>query len=206
LVAAHKQRGREVIGISTAWRQADALKDADVDRTFALSPFLHAVDRGEVKLSRNTVLVVDECSQIGPRSMLKLLELRQKTGCIINGLVGREQCQAIEAGDSIEVMSRVLPPEAMFELKTTVRQKSREAREIAELFRTAQAQEAVERKRKDGTAQLVGGDYDQVVARIADFYLQRRDVLAEPGARRALPYRRLRMPMRLRSVLRFASG
>jgi hypothetical protein len=186
LAAAHKRRGREVIGLSTAWRQADALKDADVGRTFALSPFLHAVARGDVRLSRDTVLVVDECSQIGPRSMLKLLELRQQTGCIINGLVGREQCQAIEAGDSVEVMSRVLPPEAIFELKSSVRQKTREGREVAELFRTAQAEEALNRKRKAGTAQLIGGDYDQVVSRIADFYLQRRDVLAAARSKKGV--------------------
>ncbi len=174
--------GREVIGVATAWRQADALQDAGVKRTFALDPFLRGVEGGSIALSRNTVLVIDEVSQIAPRPFLKLLEAQAKHGLTIKGLGDREQAQAIEAGDTIEIMQRTLPKEAMPELLTTVRQATPRAREIAGLFRKGDAQTALNMKLEDGTVRMVGGDQDEVVAHVADLYIQRRDALRAAGS------------------------
>jgi len=186
VVAAWKADGRRVIGLSQAWRQADALGDAGIDRTVAMHPFLEAVKGGDITVDRNTVLVVDEAAQIGPRQFLELLKLWQDTGCVIRALGDREQCQAIEASSAVEIMARVLPPEALPELLATVRQKSERTQEIAGLFRAGKAEEALDRKREDGTAVLIGGDYDQVVDRIAAFFLERRDVLREVGSARGV--------------------
>ncbi len=169
--------GREVIGLSTAWRQADALKGAGIKHTAALGPFLSGAEDGSIVLSRNTVLVIDEVSQIGPRSFLKLLELQARHDLTIKGLGDREQCQAIEAGDTMEIMSRALPKGSIPELLTTVRQETARGREIAGLFRAGNAAEALAMKREDGTVQLVGGDQDEVVGKIADLYIRRRDAL-----------------------------
>ena len=38
-------------------------------------------------------------------------------------------------------------------------------------------------KRQDGTARFIGGDQDQVIGRIADFYMQRRDALTAAGSK-----------------------
>ena len=181
--ARYSERGREVIGAAMAWRQADALRDAGIRRTYALSPLLKMVEAGQFKPTRNTVLVLDEVSQIGPRPMLKLLELQARTGMTIKMLGDREQAQAIEAGDTIEILRRALPPEALPELLTTMRQAGKRGREIAGLFRDAKAEEALAMKREDGHAMLVGGDRDQVVARIADLYIERRDVLRGSGSK-----------------------
>ncbi len=180
------QGGREVIGAATAWRQADALKDAGIGRTYALHPLLKMIEAGEFKTSRNTVLVLDEVSQIGPRPMLKLLELQARTGMTVKMLGDREQAQAIEAGDTIELLHRSLPPEARPGLLTTVRQTTERGREIAGLFREGQAAKALEMKREDGTARMVGGDRDQVVSAIADLYLERRDALVASGSKRGV--------------------
>jgi len=174
--------GREVIGVATAWRQADALQDTGIKRTFALDPFLRGVEDGSIALSRNTVLVIDEVSQIAPRPFLKLLEVQAKHGLTIKGLGDREQAQAIEAGDTIEIMQRTLPKEAMPELLTTVRQATPRAREIAGLFREGDAQTALNMKREDGSVRMVGGDQDEVVAHVADLYIQRRDALRASGS------------------------
>ena len=179
-------QGREVIGAAMAWRQADALKDAGIRRTYALSPLLAMIDSGEFKANRNTVLVLDEASQIGPRPLLKLLELQAKTGMTIKMLGDREQAQAIEAGDSIEILRRALPPEALPELLTTIRQMTTRGREIAGLFREGDAEQALRMKRADGRAMLVGGDPDQVVAQIADLYIARRDILLGSGSKRGM--------------------
>jgi hypothetical protein len=178
--------GREVIGAAMAWRQADALQDAAIRRTYALSPLLKMIETGEFTADRNTVLVLDEVSQIGPRPLLKLLELQARTDMTIKMLGDREQAQAIEAGDSIEILRRALPPEALPGLLTTMRQATRRAREIAGLFREGDAEKALTMKRADGQALLVGGDRDQVIAQVADLYIRRRDVLMASGSKRGL--------------------
>ena len=207
LVEAWHADGRNVIGIATAWRQAQALKDtgiaadpsrgaqgrpttkqsiaemraAGTDGTYALTRFLRMVDRGEIAPDDKTVLVVDEISQIGPRQFLRLLELQKKSGLVIKGLGDREQVQAIAAGDTIALLLQVLPPEALPKIDTTVRQERARDRLIASMFRRTEAAEALALKCEDGTARLVGGDYDQVVQRIADFYLERRDARVAEG-------------------------
>ncbi|MHB0671724.1 MobF family relaxase [Roseomonas mucosa] len=186
--------GREVVGVATAWRQADALREAGVDKTLAMHPLLAAIRSGEFQPTRNTVLVIDEVSQVGPRAMLELLELQARTGFTIKALGDREQAQAIEAGDSIELLRRALPKSEMPELLSTVRQRDREDRRIVGLFRENQAQnksraaEALELKRaRDAeSVQMLGGDHDQVVEQIADFYMRRRDALAAAGFKRGI--------------------
>ena len=175
--------GRDMIGLSTGWKQADALQDADIQRTVAVEPFFRSVEDGSITLSRNTVVVIDEVSQVAPRPMLRLLELQEQHGFAIKGLGDQEQCQAIEAGDTIEIMRRILPKSALPELLTTVRQETKRGREIAGLFREGRAAEALDMKRQDGTARLVGGDQDQVIDRIADLYMERRDVLRAAGSK-----------------------
>jgi hypothetical protein len=177
LVDAWVEDGRKVVGMSTAWRQADALKDAGIDETFALQPLLNAIDTGEFKADAKTVLVVDEISQIGPRPMLRLLELQALTGMTIKMLGDREQVQSIEAGDTIALLKRVLPKTALPEVLTAVRQKSDRDRKIASLFRDGEAAKAFALKREDGTTRLLEGDTDQVVRRIADLYIERDDAL-----------------------------
>ena len=195
--------GREVVGLSTAWRQADALEDAGIERRFSTTSMLRAIEAGEFTPDRNTVLVIDELSQVGPRSMLRLLELRAHTGMEIKGLGDREQAQSIEAGDTIEILRRSLAQEALPELLTTVRQQTERGRVIAGLFRgaempprtpkevrqrqrIAEVTTALLMKRKDGTALLVGGDEDQVIGRVADLYVRRRDHLMAAGSRRGV--------------------
>jgi hypothetical protein len=178
--------GRELVGVSTAWRQADALQDAGIAQTRALEPFLKSVEAGEFIPTRNTILVIDEISQIAPRPMLRLLELQAETGMTIKALGDREQAQAIEAGDTIEILRRALPKSAQPELLTAVRQVDRRDRQIAGMFRDSEAESALAMKRDDGTAILVGGDFDQVAAKIADFYVSRRDILTAAGSKRGV--------------------
>ena len=178
--------GREVVGAAIAWRQADALKEAGITTTYAVEPLLRAIESGDFQPTRNTVLVLDEASQIGPRPLLKLLEVQARTGMTIKMLGDREQAQSIEAGDSIEILRRALPPEALPELLTTVRQATRRGREIAGLFREGEAESALVMKREDGHAMLAGGDREQVAAAIAELYITRRDILTASGCQRGI--------------------
>ena len=74
----------------------------------------------------------------------------------------------------------------MPELLTTIRQTTKRGREVAGLFREGEAAKALAMKREDGHALLAGGDYDQVIAQIADLYITRRNVLLGSGSRRGI--------------------
>ena len=126
-----RRRATPLVGMSTAWKQADALKEADIEETWALQPLLNAIDTGEFQPASSTVLVIDEISQIAPRPMLKLLELQAETGMTIKMLGDREQVQSIEAGDTIELLRRVLPKSAMPEVLAALRQKNARDRKIS---------------------------------------------------------------------------
>ena len=178
--------GREVLGTAVAWKQADALRDAGIDQVMAMTPLLDAIAKGEVAVSRNTVLVIDEVSQVAPRQMLALLRLQAETGMTIKMLGDREQAQSIEAGDTIEILRRSLSKAALPELLTTVRQDRERDRAIANLFREGKAEAALALKREDGTAFLAGGDQDQVIRQIADLYIERRDHLRAAGSKRGV--------------------
>lgn len=177
--------GREVVGTSTAWRQANAMADAGIRHTVALTPLLASIAAGDWMPTRNTVLVVDEISQVAPRAMLKLLEIQAQTGMTIKALGDREQAQSVEAGDAVELLMRALPEAERPIINSTVRQTRAEDREIAGLFREGLAGDAlaIKRGRGDGSARLLGGDQDQVVAQIADHYMARRDALVAAGSK-----------------------
>ncbi|WP_291366544.1 MobF family relaxase [Acetobacter sp. UBA5411] len=145
--------GREVIGLATAWRQADALAEAGIHDRWALAPFLMRLEKGDHTVTENTVLVIDEVGQVAPRQMLQLMELQRRTGCTIKVLGDREQAQSIEAGDALEILRRVLAKEDMPELLSTVRQTTARNREIAGLFRGEEAtREQLEAYRVKGKA------------------------------------------------------
>lgn len=135
-------QGREVIGVATAWRQADALQEAGIKNYYAMTGLIHALEQGRIIASKNTVLVIDEISQVSAKHLLYLLKLQQKTGMSIKMLGDREQAQSIEAGDVIEIMRRVLPKDQSPELLSSVRQKKVRDQKIASLFRGKNPTEA----------------------------------------------------------------
>ncbi|WP_264784633.1 MobF family relaxase, partial [Asaia bogorensis] len=203
LVSAWKEEGRQVVGTGIAWRQAEALRDAGIDRTYALTRLLSEFKSGKLVLDDKSVLVIDEMSQIAPKPFLELLEHQKKMGFSMRMLGDRDQGQAIEAGDSIELLLRALPPSHLPQITSTLRQKFQRDRAIAALFRSdgrdlskteaqqreadvVRAGEALDMKRADGTVRLVGGSHRKVVEDIARLYLRRRDMLLAAGYTRGV--------------------
>ena len=176
LVDAWQQDGRRVYGAALAWRQSDDLAGAgipDADRA-AYSVFLGRVARGQVRLDRASVVVVDELGLLGTRQLLELLRVQAATGCQVVAVGDPKQCQAIEAGPVIELLRRALGADAVPELLTTVRQQSARERGTSLMFREGRAAEALALKRADGTARLVPGGYQEAVAHVANLWAARR--------------------------------
>jgi hypothetical protein len=176
LVDAWRERGYETWGTAISWSQSRELKHVGIahDRCIAIDPLINRIKDGRATLNRNSVLVLDELSQIGSRQLLELFRLREKHGFQLVMTGGHRQCLAIEAGDSIELLQRAWGAEAIPQILTTVRQKTRDERYVTGLFYEGKIKEALDRKRWDKTAELVEGGYRQCVDHIASLYVQRR--------------------------------
>jgi hypothetical protein len=143
---------------------------------------LDRVAKGQVRLDRNSVVVVDELGLLGTRQLLELLRVQAASGCQVVAVGDPKQCQAIEAGPVIDLLRRALGPEAVPALLSTVRQQSARERETSLMFREGRAVEALALKRADGTAQLVPGGYREAVEHVADLWVARRAANARDPA------------------------
>ena len=183
LVDAWQADGREVFGITLAWRQAADLRSAGIAERASVAAFLKRVETGRYTLDRNSVVVVDEVGLIGTRQMLDLLRLQQRTGAQIVMVGDPRQCQSIEAGPVIDLLRKAVGEEAIPEILTSIRQKTEREREIASLFRAGRAAEALEMKQQDGTAELVAGGRQATVQRVARLWPSgSRPTAAIPGS------------------------
>lgn len=182
LVEAWKADGREVFGITLAWRQAADLRSAGIAERASVAAFLKRVETGRYALDRSSVVVVDEVGLIGTRQMLDLLRLQQRTGMQIVMVGDPKQCQSIEAGPVIDLLRKALGDEAIPEILTSIRQKTEREREITSLFRAGRASEALEMKQQDGTAELVAGGRQTTVQRVARLWRERIEAnRGDPG-------------------------
>ena len=173
LVDAWKGDGREVFGITLAWRQAADLKSAGIDERASVAAFLKRLEAGRYRLDRNSVVVVDEVGLIGTRQILDLLWLQESTGMQLVMVGDPKQCQSIEAGPVIDLLRKAIGEEAVPDILTSIRQKTEREREITGLFRAGRAAEALEMKQQDGTAELVAGGRQATVQRVAQLWYQR---------------------------------
>ena len=175
LVAAWREQGRDVHGASMAWRQADELTAAGIDKrdVAAFSVLIDQLRGGSLRLTERSVVSVDEFGLLGTRQGLELLRLREQMGFSIVALGDDKQCESIQAGAIIELSRRALGAEQVPQILTTVRQQTERERQIVGLFREGRAAEALDMKRADGTAEMVPGGYDGVVARVARLYAER---------------------------------
>ena len=175
LVAAWREQGRGVVGASLAWKQADDLVDAGIDRrnVKAYSVLIDGLKDGSIRAGPQTVVAVDEWGLIGTRQALELLRLRAQHGFSIVGLGDDKQAQSIQAGAIIDLSRRALGAEQIPQILTTVRQQTERERQIVGLFRDGMAADALEMKRSDGTAEMAYGGRDGVVRRVAALYAER---------------------------------
>lgn len=178
LVDAWNEAGRTVLGAAVAWRQVDDLADAGINNRYALSVLLDRAESGKLGLNRDTVIVVDELGQVGTYEMARLLRLQAASGAHVIAVGDHRQCQAVEAGPTIELLRKALGPDQVPELLTTVRQQSERERETSLLFRDGKAGAALARKDEDGTLELVPGGYKDAVRRAADLWAERQQANA----------------------------
>ena len=167
---------REVYGTALAWRQSEPLAEAGIKpgNAMAIAALLARGRDGKLALGRNSVVVVDELSQIGTAQALALLRLQEEQGFSIVAIGDDKQAQAIEAGSTITLLRKALGAEAVPELESTLRQLRDRDKETSLLFRQGRAAEGIFRLREDGHAVLVQGGQRHAVEAVADLWEARR--------------------------------
>lgn len=168
--------GREVYGTALAWRQSDPLADAGIkpENTMAIAALLARARADKLHLDHNSVVVVDELSQVGTTQALGLLRLQAVHGFAIVAIGDDKQAQAIEAGNTIALLRKALGTEAVPELESTVRQLRDRDKETSLMFRQGDAAGGITRLREDGHAMLVPGGHRHAVAAVADLWEARQ--------------------------------
>lgn len=176
LVKAWEDDGRTVHGIALAWRQSDDLVEAGIakGRTRAVASFLRAVERGSVRLDRQSVVVIDEIGLLGTRQLNEILAIQRAAGFQLVMLGDQKQMQSVEAGPVIELLRRALGKDAVPELGSSVRQKEAEERETVLMFRNGQTAEALARKAANGTLTILTGGYRNAIEGVAEIWQARR--------------------------------
>jgi phage/plasmid primase-like uncharacterized protein len=168
--------GREVYGTALAWRQATPLTDAGIkpQNAIAIAALLHRAERGKIALDQNSVVVVDELSQIGTAQALKLARLQDKHGFSVVAIGDDRQAQAIEAGSTIRLLRKALGNDAVPELESTVRQRRDRDKETTLMFRRGDAAGGIARLREDEHAVLVQGGRRHAIEAAADLWEARQ--------------------------------
>jgi energy-coupling factor transporter ATP-binding protein EcfA2 len=175
LVGAWKEQGREVFGASLAWRQADDLVGAGIDKANvkAFSVLMKGLDTGDIKVDQGAVVAIDEWGLLGTRQALQLLRAQERLGFTVVALGDDKQCASIEAGAIIDLSRRALGKDQVPEILTTTRQQTERELEIVDLFRRGEARQALDMKRDDGTAEMAYGGRKGVMERAAELYVER---------------------------------
>ncbi len=164
---------------------ARALRDQGIDgqSIFATAALLAHYGKGRLAVNERSVVVIDEVSQLGVRDAYRLLDMQAATGCRILAIGDDKQCQAVEAGDVIDLFRRAIPDQIP-ELLETVRQLGDEQKAIAGLFRNGKP-EAVEKalrmKAAGGALQIVPGGADAVHEAAGQVWTRMADEAAGKG-------------------------
>jgi len=168
--------GREVYGTALAWRQSEPLADAGIkpENAMAIAALLTRAKAGTLHFDHNSVVVVDELSQVGTAQALGLLRLQAAHGFSIVAIGDDKQAQAIDAGNTISLLRKALGTEAVPELESTVRQLRDRDKETSLMFRQGNAAGGITRLREDGHAMLVQGGHRHAVEAVADLWEARQ--------------------------------
>lgn len=126
-----KSGSKKILGAAISWRTAEMLRESLDIETFSVASLLAQIHAGKPLLDRNTILLVDECGQIGSRAMESLLTVATKTQSKVVFIGDVEQLQPINAGPALKILTSVLEPAR---IEKIVRQREVWARDAAQAF------------------------------------------------------------------------
>lgn len=172
-VIAWERQGLTVTGIASGWVQTEELAGAGIEDRAAVAKFLSPRYQQKANLGVNSVVVLDEATQIGTRQLLEVMRLQKEKGFKLVVLAGPGQTQSVEAGSTVNLLTRALGKAAIPEVTTIVRTRDPDEIRTQTLLREGRAAEALAVKRHNGSLLMVEGGYRHAVDRTARLYMER---------------------------------
>ncbi|MGY3355084.1 conjugative relaxase-like TrwC/TraI family protein [Bradyrhizobium sp. GM0.4] len=123
--------GKTVRGGAIAHRTSAMLRaELGIDAT-AIDRLLAQIKSGQHILDRNTVLLIDECGQVGSKTMNEMVTAVARAGAKLVLVGDNEQLQPISAGPALKILSAVVQPTRVDKI---VRQRETWAQDAARAF------------------------------------------------------------------------
>jgi conjugative relaxase-like TrwC/TraI family protein len=136
----YKSLGKTVLGGAISWRTCEMIHESLGINAYAIDSLLARIDIGQQVLNRDTVLVIDECGQIGSRAMDKLLTAVANAHAKVVFIGDSEQLQPINAGAALKILTSEIAPAR---IETIIRQRDQWARDAARAFAKGDAAKAL---------------------------------------------------------------
>jgi hypothetical protein len=146
--------GKTVRGGAIAHRTAEMLRsELGIDAT-AIERLLAQIKAGQHVLDRNTVLLIDECGQVGSKTMNELVTAVAGANAKLVLVGDRDQLQPISAGPALKILSAVAEPTRVDKI---VRQRDVWAQDAARAFAKGDAAAGLEAYAARGLLQGCAG-------------------------------------------------
>ena len=103
----HREHGYEIVPTAVAWRTAVALGNDCEARPFCVDKLLKLAARGQIEISKDTLIVVDEAGMLSTRQAHHILQLSERHGAKIVFAGDTRQQQPVEAGPGLRLIRDV---------------------------------------------------------------------------------------------------
>jgi Ti-type conjugative transfer relaxase TraA len=143
---AWEQAGYKVMGLAPTGRAADNMALCGI-RAITVHKFLDAQEQGRERLSRKSVVVLDEAGMVDSRRFAELLTIVEKAGAKIVTMGDANQLQAVEAGPALRLLTSRIEPVV---LETIIRQQVEWQGEATKLFGSLNTRKALEIYQENG--------------------------------------------------------
>jgi conjugative relaxase-like TrwC/TraI family protein len=152
VVKAYRESGFQVIGCATAWKAAKKLEAESGVTSYSIAQMVDQLDKGKMKLTAKTVVLVDEAGMMGTPSLRALIGHAHEAGSKLICQGDVLQLQSVERGAPMRAMSAAI---GYTELKDIRRQKKQEDRDIALAFYGAGGTEQRSRSENEVAGQKI---------------------------------------------------
>jgi len=148
---AWEQSGYKVLGIAPTGRAAENMAKCGI-RSMTIHKFLWAQKGGRERLSKKTVLIIDEAGMVDSRRSAEIIDIAKQSGAKVVPMGDGNQLPSVEAGPAYRLLTDRVKPVV---LETIVRQQVEWQREATKLFGSLETRKALELYQDHGAFKVI---------------------------------------------------